>query len=99
MAARGRINRPRAVPPIAPQDGGVPIAASRRDGGFGGNDYADDDGFGEDDDDDNDYDVGDRNDSRRRTLIASLLRNGRVTNRDAQRVRVRWKEARWCWRR
>jgi hypothetical protein len=29
MAARGRRNRPRAVPPIAPWDGGVPIAASR----------------------------------------------------------------------
>ena len=44
----------------------------QRDGGFGGNDYADDDGFGEDDDDDNDDDVGDRNDVRRCALIASL---------------------------
>ena len=28
MVARGRRNLPRVVPPIAPQDGGVPIAAS-----------------------------------------------------------------------
>jgi hypothetical protein len=70
-----------------------------RDGGVGGNDYADDDGFGEDDDDDDDDDVGDRNDVRRHALIALLPRNGRVTNRDAQRARVRRREARRCWRR
>jgi hypothetical protein len=61
----------------------------QRDGGFGGNNYAGDDGFGED------------------AMMTTMTMSGigttsdvaRVTNRDAQRARVRWREARWCWRR
>ena len=98
MVARGRRNREGGAAYRAAGRGGA-NCGKLRDGGVGGNDYADDNGFGEDDDDDDDDDVGDRNDVRRHALIALLPRNGRVTNRDAQRARVRRREARRCWRR